>query len=60
MPIMCGVCPFFLAGREDSKGFCTAFDKHKGRYAHIPKRCSDLFEKAFQIGDDDYVIVIKK
>ena len=36
------------------------FDKHKGRYAHVPKRCSELFEKAFQIGRDDLVIVIKE
>ena len=59
MPTMCGTCPFFLAGSFDNTGFCTLFDKHKGRYAHVPKRCSDLFEKCFQIGGD-LVIVIKE
>ena len=60
MPTMCGTCPFFLAGREDKMGWCTAFAKHKSRYANVPKRCEDLFEKAFQIGRDDLVIVMKE
>ena len=59
MPTMCGVCPFFLAGREDTMGWCTAFSKHKSRWANIPKRCSDLFEKGFKIGGD-LVIVMKE
>lgn len=58
MPTMCGSCPFFLAGCEDTMGWCTAFDKHKSRWANVPKRCSTLFEKAFKLGGD-LVIVIK-
>ncbi|MBR3479250.1 MAG: hypothetical protein IKH32_00900 [Prevotella sp.] len=59
MPTMCGTCPFFLAGREDTMGFCTCFNKHKSRWANVPKRCKELFEKCFQIGGD-LVIVIKE
>jgi len=59
MPTICGSCPFFLAGREDTMGWCTAFSKHKSRWANVPKRCKDLFEKAFKIGGD-LVIVIKE
>jgi hypothetical protein len=56
---MCGTCSFFLAGREDTMGWCTAFSKHKSRWANVPKRCKKLFEKGFQIGGD-LVIVIKE
>ena len=59
MPTMCGTCPFFLAGREDTMGFCTAFSKHKSRWANVPKRCKELFDKAFKLGGD-LVIVIKE
>lgn len=59
MPTMCGNCPFHLAGREDTMGWCTAFDKHKSKWANVPKRCNELFEKAYQIGSDDLVIVTK-
>ena len=59
MPTMCGTCPFFLAGREDTMGFCTCFNKHKSRWANVPKRCKELFDKAFKLGGD-LVIVIKE
>ena len=59
MPTMCGTCPFFLAEREDTMGFCTCFNKHKSRWANVPKRCKELVEKGFQIGGD-LVIVIKE
>ena len=59
MPTMCGTFHFFLAGREDTMGFCTCFSKHKSRWANVPKRCKELFEKGFQIGGD-LVIVIKE
>ena len=59
MPTMCGTCPFFLAGREDTMRFCICFEKHKSRWANVPKRCKELFEKGFQIGGD-LVIVIKE
>lgn len=59
MPTMCGTCPFFLAGREDTMGWCTAFSKHKSKWANVPKRCSTLFEKAIKLGGD-LVIVIKE
>jgi len=58
MPCMCGACPFFLAGKDDNRGWCTAFEKHKGRYANLPKRCKDIFEKGFETGGD-LVIVMK-
>lgn len=59
MPCMCGACPFFLSGRNDTMGFCTAFEKHKSRWANLPKRCRDLFTRAFELGRDDLVIVMK-
>ena len=59
MPCMCGVCPFFLSGRNDNRGFCTAFEKQKTRYANLPMRCRDLFTKAFELGGDDLWIVVK-
>ena len=60
MPCMCGVCPFFLVGGNDTMGYCTAFDKHKPRYSNVPRRCRDLFTRAFELGRDDLVIVMKK
>lgn len=57
-PIMCGNCSFFLAGRDDTMGYCTAFEKHKSRWANLPKRCVKLFAKAFEMGGD-LVIVTK-
>lgn len=59
MPYMCGTCPFIVIGQNDNMGWCSCFAKQKSRYANIPKRCRDLFEKGFQIGGD-LVIVIKE
>jgi hypothetical protein len=65
-PCMCGSCPFFLsagkgAGMKDNiNGFCTQFDKRKSQYSNLPKRCNDLFDKAFTYPDGtELVITIK-
>ena len=58
IPWSCGSCPAFLAGSEDSGGFCIFFDKQKWRYSNIPSRCKKLFNKGFQLGGD-LVIVIR-
>ena len=58
MPCMCGNCPFFLAGRNDTMGFCIEFNKHKSKWANIPKRCSKLFTKAFELGGD--LVIVNK
>lgn len=57
-PLTCGECKAIIIGRNDSKGFCSWFNKRKNRYDNVPKRCANLFEKAFAIGGD-LVITIK-
>lgn len=57
-PTICSSCPACIIGREDSRGWCSFFDKRKARYDSIPARCDKLFDKAFSIGGD-FVITIK-
>lgn len=58
-PYSCGSCPAFLAGSEDSGGFCIFFEKQKWRYNNVPSRCQKLFDKGFEVDGGDFVIVIK-
>jgi hypothetical protein len=65
-PYMCGGCPFYLGngkmegGKESTSGFCTLFDKRKGYYSNIPKRCKDLFDKAQTYPDKTELVITHK
>lgn len=59
LPAFCGVCPAIIIGRDDARGFCMLFDKHKNRWDSVPKRCGELFAKGFALGGD-LAIVRKK
>lgn len=64
IPSCCGACPFyFYFGkardmRESSSGFCSQFEKRKGYYDHIPKRCTDIFEKAFTFPEGSELVIV--
>ena len=60
-PNMCGVCKWFSSfnpQQAGGRGYCTMFEKQKTYYCNIPKRCSDLFDKAFAIGGE--VVIVAK
>lgn len=65
-PLMCGGCPFYLGngkmegGKESISGFCTLFDKRKGYYSNIPKRCKDLFDKAKTYPNGSQLVITQK
>lgn len=59
-PTFCGVCPALIMGRNDKKGFCFLFDKNKGYYDDKPKRCRDLFDKAFTYPDGSRLVIVAK
>lgn len=58
VPPMCGNCPFLIVGGNDTMGWCALFEKKKSKYANLPRRCTSLFERAFQLGGE-LVIVAK-
>lgn len=66
IPYMCGECPFFLGNgklqgmKESTKGICIQFDKRKNLYDSLPKRCAQLFEKAFTYPDGTNLVIVLK
>lgn len=61
IPYMCGVCKCAVnqnTKEQGGKSWCTLFDKLKNYYDSPPKRCAEMFEKAFAIGGD-VVLVLK-
>ncbi len=65
-PCMCGVCSFYLdngkleGGRRSQSGFCVLFDKQKNYYGNVPRRCSELFEKAQTFPDGTDLVIVRK
>lgn len=59
-PTFCGVCPALIAGKNDKRGFCSLFDKQKGYYDDAPKRCVEIFDKAFMYPDGTELVVVEK
>lgn len=63
-PCYCGACPFYFGDgktsdmRESSSGFCTQFERRKRYYDHIPKRCADIFKKAFTFPDGSELVIV--
>ena len=60
-PYMCGVCKWFNSfnpQQSGGRGFCTMFEKQKTYYCNIPKRCAEIFDKAFAIGGE--VVIVAK
>jgi hypothetical protein len=57
IPCVCYECPWWTGGRNDKAGFCTQFNLRKFRYDSVPKRCSTLFKKGFEIGGDLVITV---
>lgn len=66
VPYMCGGCPFYLgfgratADKDSLSGRCILFDKKKGYYSNIPKRCKTLFDKALTYPDGKELVVVLK
>lgn len=59
-PSCCNWCPALAIHKNDNRGRCVFFDKEKNRYDGIPKRCRELFDKAFTYSaGTDLVIVLK-
>jgi hypothetical protein len=57
--LYCGFCKFFIAGRDDKRGFCSLFELQKPKFNNAPKRCNEMFAKGFTIGGD-LVLVLKE
>lgn len=60
-PYMCGVCKCTVnnsSRKEGGKLWCTLFDIQKNYYDSPPKRCVEMFAKAFAIGGD--VVLVRK
>jgi hypothetical protein len=56
-PLFCGHCPAYIRN-SDHKGWCSWFDLNKHQFDKVPARCKRLFDKAYSLGDGDYVIVL--
>ncbi len=59
-PCICGVCPALHIGKNDSKGWCTLWELHKCRYNSVPRRCVDIFDKAFKYPDGKNLVIVLK
>lgn len=60
-PLSCGDCKFSVnhnMHEAGGKSFCVLFGKQKNYYDKPPKRCVQMFEKAFKIGGD--VLLVEK
>lgn len=57
-PVFCGHCPAYIKG-DAHNGWCAWFSLHKHQWDKVPSRCKKLFDKAFSMGDGEYVIVPK-
>lgn len=60
-PLTCGDCKCSINDHmheAGGKSFCLLFDKQKNYYDKPPKRCVQMFEKAFAIGGD--VLLVEK
>lgn len=57
-PVFCGHCPAYIRWDEHN-GWCPWFALHKHHWDKVPARCQKLFDKAFSMGDGDYVITAK-
>ena len=55
IPVFCGHCPAYIKGDEHN-GWCPWFALNKHHWDKVPARCQKLFDKAFAMGDGDYVI----
>ncbi|MCF0183417.1 MAG: hypothetical protein HUK04_04175 [Bacteroidaceae bacterium] len=62
-PLMCGECAAFLNGSTERtvvycKGTCLLFDKEKGYYSNIPKRCERLIGKGMGFPDGTELVIV--
>lgn len=68
-PGSCGTCPFFNSGNtylssrlgcNSSMGFCTVFGENHRSWINPPRRCQELFNKAFRMPEGSKLIIVRK
>lgn len=70
VPTSCGTCPFLLTGNTStpgvstgySKGLCVQWNETHHTWANIPRRCSKLFHRVFDLYNDtgENLVITKK
>lgn len=67
VPRFCGECTSYLSfgtqlgiGNAIDLGLCKLFDKQKRYWDNPPKRCKEIFEKAFTFPEGENLVITEK
>lgn len=67
-PGSCGTCPFFSSGNtylssrlgySSSMGYCMIFDENHRSWRNPPRRCQKLFNKAFNMPNNEPLVITR-